>query len=155
MLEERDRRRLITVLAVVTAIDVLYWVAWFADRSLVASNNRSAYYEFENAFPLADGWLTLALIGAAWSLSRRSPMALFWLLAGGGAGLYLFGMDALYDLENSIWWDSGAGGVIELAINVVTLAVSVWLLRWAWQRREALLAPAMTSGAARRLPLHE
>src|SRR4051794_3014323 len=142
MLEERDRRRLITVLAVVTAIDVLYWVAWYADRSLVASNSRSAYYEFENAFPLADAWLTVALIGGAWTLSRRSPMALFWLLAGGGAGLYLFGMDVLYDLENGIWWDSGAGGVIELVINVVTLFVSIWLLRWAWTRRDALLAGA-------------
>src|SRR3954454_305800 len=140
MLEERDRRRLITVLAVVTAIDVLYWVAWFADRSLVASNSRSAYYEFENAFPLADGWLALALVAAAWTLSRRSPMALFWLLVGGGAGIYLFGMDVLYDLENGIYWSSGGGGAIELVINVVTLVVSIWLLRWAWRRRAALLA---------------
>src|SRR5437764_12207925 len=132
MLEERDRRRLITVLVIVTAIDIAYWVAWYADRSLVASNARSAYYEFENAFPLADAWLTVALIGAAWTLSHHSPMALFWLLAGGGAGLYLFGMDVLYDLENGIWWNSGAGGVIELVINVITLAVSIWLLRWAW-----------------------
>ena len=84
--------------------------------------------------------LTVTLIGAAWTLSHRSPMALFWLLAGGGAGLYLFGMDVLYDLENGIWWNSGAGGVIELVINVVTLAVSIWLLRWAWTRRHALLA---------------
>src|SRR3954465_12202742 len=142
MLEERDRRRLITVLAVVTAIDVLYWVAWFADRSLVASNTRSAYYEFENAFPLADGWLVVALLGAASALHRRSPLALFWLLAGGGGGLYLFGMDVLYDLENGIWWNSGAGGVVELVINVVTLLVSIGLLRWSWQRRDALLAGA-------------
>jgi hypothetical protein len=82
------------------------------------------------------------LIGAASTLSRRSPLALLWLLAGGGAGLYLFGMDVLYDLENGIWWNSGAGGVVELVINVVTLVVSVWLLRWAWQRREPLLAGA-------------
>jgi len=119
---------------------VAYWLAWYAGRSLVASNSRSAYYEFENAFPLADGWLALALVAAAWTLSRRSPMALFWLLVGGGAGIYLFGMDVLYDLENGIYWNSGGGGAIELVINVVTLVVSIWLLRWAWRRRDALLA---------------
>ena len=50
------RRRVIWVLAAVVALDIAYWVAWYADRSLVASNTRPAYYEFENAFPLADGW---------------------------------------------------------------------------------------------------
>jgi hypothetical protein len=142
MVEERERRRVVTVLVIGVVLMVAYWTAWYADRSLVASNSRSAYYEFENAFPLADGWLTIALIGAASSLGRRSPLALFWLLVGGGAGVYLFGMDVLYDVENSIWWDSGAGGVIELVINVVTLVVSIWLLRWAWLRRDALLAPS-------------
>ena len=140
MIEESSRRRVIAVLVVGIVLMLGYWIAWYADRSLVASNTRSAYYEFENAFPLADAWLTVALIGSAWTLWRHSPMALFWLLAGGGAGLYLFGMDVLYDLENGIWWNSGAGGVIELAINLVTLTVSLWLLRWAWTRRAALLA---------------
>jgi hypothetical protein len=142
VIEESDRRRVVSVLVIGVVLMVAYWTAWYADRSLVASNSRSAYYEFENAFPLADGWLTLALVGAAWTLPRRSPFALFWLLAGGGAGLYLFGMDVLYDLENGIWWNSGAGGVVELVINLVTLVVSLWLLRWAWQRREPLLAGA-------------
>jgi len=142
VIEDSERRRVIVVLVAGVVLMLAYWIAWYADRSLVASNTRSAYYEFENAFPLADAWLTVALIGAAWTLSHRSPMALFWLLAGGGGGLYLFGMDVLYDLENGIWWDSGAGGVIELVINVVTLFVSIWLLRWAWTRRDALLADA-------------
>ena len=48
-------------------------------------------------------------------------------------------MDVLYDLEHGIWWRSGAGGVIELLINLLTLAVGLGLLRWAWRRRNALL----------------
>jgi hypothetical protein len=136
---DTERRRIITVLAAVIVIDVAYWVAWYADRSLVASNTRSAYYEFENAFPLADGWLALCCRGALIALRRQSPIALMWLLLAAGAGVYLFGMDVLYDLENGIWWSSGAGGVIELGINLVTAAVSLWFLRWTWQRRDALL----------------
>jgi hypothetical protein len=127
-----------TVLAVVTVVDVAYWVAWFADRSLVASNTRSAYYEFENAFPLADGWLALCCVAALLALHRRSATALLWLLLGAGAGGYLFGMDVLYDLEHGIWWSSGAGGVIEFVINVATLTVSVGLTRWTWSRRAEL-----------------
>ena len=140
MIEGSQRRRVIVVLIAGVLLMVAYWTAWYVDRSLVASNSRPAYYEFENAFPLADGWLAVALAAAAWTLRQQSPLALFWLLAGGGGGLYLFGMDVLYDLENGIWWKSGAGGVIELAINVITLVVSLWLLRWAWHRREPLLA---------------
>ena len=65
--------------------------------------------------------------------------ALFWLLAGGGAGLYLFGMDVLYDLQHGVW---GKGGkrVIELIINLLTLGLSLFVLRWAWVRRNALLS---------------
>ena len=32
------------------------------------------------------------------------------------------------------------GGLVELAINIVTLVVSVGLLRWAWNNRVGLLA---------------
>ena len=119
-------------------IMVAYWTLWFAARSVVASDTTKAYYDFENAFPAADAWITLCLVGAIATLRRMSSFSLFWLLAGGGAGVYLFCMDALYDLEHGVWWKN-AGGAIELGINVVTLLFSVWLLRWAWVNRRALL----------------
>jgi len=140
VIEDGERRRVVAVLVAVVVIDVAYWVLWFAARSTVASNTRSAYYEFENAFPLADGWLALCCLGAIVTLRRRSPYALMWLLLAAGAGFYLFGMDVLYDLEKGIWWSSGAGGVIELAINLLTAGVSGWFLWWTWQHHEALLA---------------
>lgn len=139
MIADRERRRLCVVLAVVVALLVAYWVAWYADRSLVASNTTSAYYQFENAFPAADAWIALCCLAALRGLRRRSPDALLWLLLAGGAGIYLFCMDVLYDLEHGIWWSSGAGGVIELVINALTLVVTTWFLRWTWQRRDALL----------------
>ena len=86
-------------------------------------------------------------MAAAVTLAGRRPTALLWLLAGGGAGLYLFAEDTLYDLEHGIWWGSGAGGLVELALNVVTLVVSAGLLRWAWQYRAALLAGGAGGGA--------
>lgn len=137
---EMSLRRVITVLAAALLVMVAYWTLWFTARGIVASNGRPAYLEFETAFPAADGWLTICLLGAAITLLRRRPSALLWLLAGGGAGIYLCCLDVLYDLEHGIWWRSGAGGIVELGINLLTLLVSVGLLRWAWRRRGSLLA---------------
>ena len=117
-----------------------YWIAWLAHRPLVASETGVAYTQFEDAFPLADGWLALCLVAASYCLVTARRAALFWLLAGGGAGLYLFGMDVLYDLQHGVW-GKGANGVVELLINLLTLGLSVFVLRWAWTRREALLSP--------------
>ena len=106
----------------------------------MASETGAAYTQFEDAFPLADGWLALCLVAASYCLVTARRAALFWLLAGGGAGLYLFAMDVLYDLQHGVW-GKGANGVMELVINLVTLALSVFVLRWTWVRRDALLSP--------------
>jgi hypothetical protein len=119
-------------------LTVAYWTLWYATRSAVASNHRSAYYEFENAFPLADGWIVVCLIASILALRRHSAAAALWLAASGGAGIYLFGMDVLYDVEQRVWWRSGAGGWLELAINLLTLALGTLLLRWTWTNRRAL-----------------
>jgi hypothetical protein len=125
------------VLVGAAVLVVAYWVAWSVHRSLVASETSRAYVQFEDAFPLADAWLVVCLVAGAHSLVTGRRRAVFWLLAGGGAGLYLFAMDVLYDLQHGIW-GKGANGVVELAINLLTLALSLYVLRWTWVRRDAL-----------------
>ena len=120
-------------------LDVAYWSVWFTDRRLIASENTRAYYEFENAFPLADAWLGVACLLAWWTLTTRRPSALFWLLCAGSAGVYLFFMDLLYDLENGIF-TKGGGGAFEAVIVLVTWIFSITVLRFAWTRRTELLA---------------
>jgi hypothetical protein len=137
--EERSRRAMAGLLLAAALLIVAYWVAWLTHRSLVASETGVAYTQFEDAFPLADGWLALCLVAASYCLLTARRAALFWLLAGGGAGLYLFAMDVLYDLQHGIW-GKGSNGVIELIINLVTLGLSVFVLRWAWVRRDDLLS---------------
>ncbi|MDX6199216.1 MAG: hypothetical protein QOJ79_2367 [Actinomycetota bacterium] len=135
------RRKNVVAWALVGAVAIMlaYWLTWyFADRSLLVSSTRPAYIEFENAFPLADAWLSLCALLAAEALWRYRRGALLWMLAGGGAGIYLAAMDVLYDVEHDIW-TSGGGGAIELVINVVTVFASVATLRWAWRRRTLLL----------------
>ena len=138
-LDEQQRTRVIVLLCVASGVVAAYWVAWFAHRSLVASSTGTPYTWFENAFPAADGLLIVFMLLAARALRRRQPTALLWLLLGSGGGLYLFLMDVLYDLEHGIW-GRGANGLVELGINIVTLAVATFLGWWSWQRRDALLA---------------
>ena len=135
------RRTVQVMLVVAIVIDIAYWAIWFTDRDVLASEHRQAYYEFENAFPLADLWLGLACLFALVTLTRRTPMALFWILCAGSAGMYLFGMDLLYDLEHGIF-TSGGGGVVEACIVAITFAFSLTALRYGWTRRSELLGTA-------------
>jgi hypothetical protein len=131
------------VLAAFIAL-VAYWMIWFfVDRELLASTNTRAYYVFENSFPAADGWLALACVACAWTLYARRPTALFWLLVGGSSAVYLALMDVLFDLENGIYLapkgDWGAVGT-EIAINVYSLGVGVWVLWFGWHHRRWFIA---------------
>jgi hypothetical protein len=116
-------------------LDVAYWAIWFTSRDTLASEHTQAYYEFENAFPLADFWLGLTVLLALVALVQSRPSAYFWLTCAGAAGLYLFGMDFLYDVEHGIF-AKGAGGAIEAVIVAVTLVFSLTLLWFAWSRRD-------------------
>jgi ferric-dicitrate binding protein FerR (iron transport regulator) len=136
---EAWRPRVIALLIFTSALLVAYWVAWWADRGIVASSHTAQYIGFEQSFPLADGWLLTAALVATLQLSRRRPSALLWLLVLGGAGVYLCAMDVLYDLEHGIY-SGGHGGVIELAINILTVVLSTGLLASAWDFRHELLA---------------
>lgn len=119
------------------AVIVAYWVAWFAHRSLVAANTTPTYVAFEQAFPLADGLIVVALVAGARALRRGSALAVLFLLLGAGAGLYLGAMDVLYDLEHGVW-AQGANGLMELAINVVTVGAATGFARWVWRARRRL-----------------
>jgi len=136
----RPVQRWIEVMLVVAiALDIAYWSIWFTRRDWIASEHTRGYYEFENAFPLADLWLGVACLLALVTLRAGRSSALFWLLCAGSAAMYLFGMDFLYDVENGIF-AKGGGGAFEAVIVALTLFFSVTTLRWSWRRRAELLS---------------
>jgi FtsH-binding integral membrane protein len=136
---ERGRRRMVGALLTGAALLVCYWAAWLLDRSLLASDTRPAYYEFEAAFFLADVWLAVCLVAGARALHARRAAALLWLLAAAGAGGFLLAVDVLYNLQHGIWFASQRG-LAELLRNLLTGAGTVGLFAWAWPRRAELLA---------------
>ena len=137
-------RRLISgMLVVAIVLDITYWTLWFAQRDWIASEKNDAYYEFENAFPLADAWLGVACLLALITLRAQRPSALLWLLCAGSSALYLFSMDFLYDVENSIF-TKGGGGAFEAVIVALTLVFAVTVLTWSWRHRGELLSGSMS-----------
>lgn len=131
------------IMALTVVAMAAYWGIWFfVNRDWLASAHTPEYYAFENAFPLADGWMTLASLLGAISLWRRRPTAVLWMLVGGGASVYLGCMDVLFDLQHGIYraptgdWGSVA---VEVLVNLATLIAGGWILRFAWRNREALL----------------
>ncbi len=142
--QRATQRRVAVLCVVVASVTVAYWLAWFAHRSLVASSTSATYVGFEQAFPLADGWLVVCLLAAGHTLWRGQRQAVLWLLMGGGAGIYLFGMDVLYDLEHGTW-TSGTNGLVELGINLATIGISAPLVWWTWTHRRALDPPGHPS----------
>jgi hypothetical protein len=136
---ERGRRRVVGALLTGAVLLALYWALWLLDRSLLASDTRPAYYEFQAAFALGDGWLAFCLVAAARALAARRPAALLWLLAAGGAGGMLLAVDLLYNLQHGVWFASQRG-LGELLRNLATGAGTVGLFTWAWPRRAELLS---------------
>jgi hypothetical protein len=134
----RDLRRLTVAGGVALTVLVAYWALWFLARDAIASDKTTAYRDFENAFPAADAWLGVCIVLALLGLHRQRPSALLWGLLAGGSGVYLFCMDVLYDLEHGIY-AKGAGGLIELGVNLLTLGLSVWFLRFSWTHRAQIL----------------
>ena len=136
---ERGRRRVVGALLTGAALLVFYWAAWLLDRSLLASDTRPAYYEYESAFALADAWLAFCLVTGARALSARRASALLWLLAAGGSAGFLLAVDVLYNLQHGVWFASQRG-LTELVRNLATAAGTVGLFAWTWPRRTELLA---------------
>jgi FtsH-binding integral membrane protein len=136
---ERGRRRMAGALLTGAALLVVYWAAWLVDRTLLASDTRPAYYEFQAAFVLADAWLAFCLVAGARALTGRRSAALLWLLAAAGAGGFLLAVDVLYNLQHGVWFASQRG-LTELVRNLATGAGTVGLFTWAWPRRAELLA---------------
>ena len=136
---ERGRRRVVGALLTGAVLLVVSWAAWLLDRSLLASDTRPAYYEFEAAFALADGWLAFCLVAGARALAARRATALLWLLAAAGAAGFLFAMDVLYNLQHGVWFASQRG-LLELVRNLATGAGTFALVAWTWPRRARLLA---------------
>jgi hypothetical protein len=117
------------------AVTIAYWVNYFlaGDVRVVPDLWYSA---FEDAFPVADGWMSICMIAGGvgfWRGRRSAP--LFGLLAG-SALIYLAAMDITFNVEHGLYRLVPASGpmVTEAIINVGSLALGVITVAMCWRR---------------------
>jgi hypothetical protein len=121
-------------LMLLAAIGTLaYWLTYFSTGATQVRKD-AVYLGFENAFPLADGWMTLCYLLAALFLLRRDARAVLWGLCAGSAMIFLGAMDLLFNIEQGHFHQ---GMSIEMWVETLII-ISCWLvgaftIRRLWQ----------------------
>lgn len=122
---------------VVALATVGYWVDYFSGGN-VKSGDDPAYVAFENAFPLADGYMAACFLVAARQLRRRKPAAVAWGIAAGSAMVFLGAMDTLYNLQHGKYRKRTPEMALEATINLVSWTFGPFTMRRLWRSRSRL-----------------
>ena len=128
--------RILSVLLLLGAVvTIAYWTNYF-----VAGDVRVVpdlwYSAFEDAFPVADGWMSICMIAAGIGLWRGKRSAPLFGLMAGSALLYLAAMDITFNVQRGLYGFLPASGamVTETIINVASLALGITTLTMCWRR---------------------
>ncbi len=91
--------RIHATLMLLAALGTLaYWLTYFGSGATQVRSDE-VYLAFENAFPLADAWMGVCYVLAAWFLWRGDARALLWGLCAGSAMIFLGCMDLLFNIQ--------------------------------------------------------
>ncbi|MFN8544629.1 MAG: hypothetical protein U0807_10570 [Candidatus Binatia bacterium] len=130
--------RVHAVLMLIAAAGTLaYWLA-YVFAGAVQTADDAVYVGFENAFPLADGYMATAYVAAAVLLWRGRALAVPVGIAAGSAMVFLGCMDTLFNLEHAKYADMNAEMAVETGINVVCLTFGPATMVRLWRGRGRL-----------------
>jgi len=101
-----------------------------------AAADYDIYVNFEQAFPLADGWLVLAALLGVIGLCKKREWGILFMLLAGSAAIFLGLMDLLYDLEHAMFTPLTAEAGTELAIVILLLVLGPVVILLAWRNRK-------------------
>lgn len=77
-----------------------YWLTYFSSGATQVRTDE-VYLAFENAFPLADGWMGACYLLSAFFLWRADARAVLWGLCAGSAMIFLGCMDLLFNVQQA------------------------------------------------------
>ncbi len=111
-----------------------YWLVYFTSGATQLRGD-AVYLAFENAFPLADGWMAACYVLAAYFLWRGDRSALLWGLCAGSAMIFLGCMDLLFNLEQGHFHaPMSAEMLAETVIVVFCLSFGTFTIRRLWRQ---------------------
>jgi len=116
---------------------IAYWTAYFATGAVQTSDDPS-YVAFENAFPLADAYMTACYVVAAALLLRGRVGAIAPGIAAGSAMVFLGLMDTLFNLEHGKYAHMTREMAVETGINAVCLLFGPFTMIRLWRARGRL-----------------
>jgi hypothetical protein len=125
------------LMLVVAAGTLAYWLAYFLAGAVQTADD-PVYTSFENAFPLADGYMATAYVVAAQLLLRGRVLAVPVGIAAGSAMVFLGGMDTLFNLEHAKYAAMTPEMAVETVINVTCFVVGPWTMVRLWRIRGRL-----------------
>jgi hypothetical protein len=132
----RTSDRILGALLIVGAVvTIAYWVNYFMAGD-VRVIDAKWYTAFEDAFPVADGWMALCMLVAGFGLWRGTREgALFGLMAG-SALMYLAALDITFNVEHGLYALVPISGpmLTEAAINMASLMLGTATLIFCWER---------------------
>ena len=114
-----------------------YWTAYFTSGSVRTSAD-PGYLAFEDAFPLADGYMTACFLVAAGLLWAGRVAAVPFGIAAGSAMVFLGCMDVLFNLEHGKYAAMTPAMAVETAINVGCLVFGPLTMVRLWRARHRL-----------------
>jgi hypothetical protein len=131
--------KVLSALLVIGAIvTIAYWVNYFIAGD-VRVLSETWYTYFEDAFPVADGWMALCMFVAGIGLWRGARWGALWGLMAGSALLYLAGMDITFNVEHGLYALLPGSGAMwtETWINASSLGLGIATLILSWRRVSA------------------
>ena len=112
----------ITILLWVTAAGIVaYWVSYFTDGSVYATEDVCCHV-FQRDFPAPDGMIALMCIATAVGLRGAKEWSLFTGMTAVGGLLFLALIDISFNLWNHLYFDASGAMGTEVFINIVCLA---------------------------------
>jgi hypothetical protein len=139
---QRMLRVVALLLGLTAALTVAFWVSFFADYAAQASSyfarRSSAWLMWEQSFPAADLWMAAACLLGGAGLWRRRRWGLLFVLSGCGALIFLGLMDALFFLQNGLYWPVNVEVLVEGGIHLWALAFGPFAIAYTWRHRREL-----------------
>ena len=134
----RDRVHAILMM-LAAAGTVAYWVSYFASGAVRTASD-PVYVGFEDAFPLADAYMSAAFVASAILLLRGRALAVPFGIVAGGAMVFLGCMDVLFNLEHAKYRAMTAEMSVEAAINLACFFFGPFTVVRLWRIRGRLAA---------------
>lgn len=119
-----------------------YWAAFLsgldAQRTGYFASRSKAWFAWELSFPLPDAWTAATAILGAAGLWRGRQGGLLFGLVSGGAMVFLGLIDALFFLENGLFFPVNGEVVAQILIQVWMTGFGIFSIHTIWKHRHQL-----------------